>query len=111
MIFLILRGKKKPGSEMCQNVTKSDQNGHQMVPKVIKNAPKSDQNGALGSHGTPLGDVLGQRRVREGHQAPIRASMVAQREPKERQRELMGRQRVSQREPKGAKREPKGAKR
>ena len=53
-----------------------------MVPKVAKNHPKSEQNGALGSHGTPLGDVLGQKGPRGGHKAPIVAAMVAQRSQK-----------------------------
>ena len=56
---------------------------------LVKNHPKSEQNGALGSHGTPLGTYWTQRWAREGHQAPIRASMVAQKELKGRQRGLL----------------------
>ena len=57
-------------------------NVSQMAPKVTKNAPKSDQNGALGCHGAPFGDVLGQKGPRGGHKAPFVAAMAPQREPK-----------------------------
>ena len=81
----LLRGSKeswKLEAKCDQNMTRSNQNGYQKAPKVTKNCPKSDQDGAVGCHGAPFGDVLGQKGPRGGHKAPIVAAMVAQRKPK-----------------------------
>ena len=81
----LLRGSKesrKLEAKCVQNTTQNNQNGYQMAPKVIKIGPKSDQDGAMGCHGAPFGDMLGQKGPHGGHKVPIVVAMVAQREAK-----------------------------